>query len=302
MAGILNPKTRVLDTMITPTGRAQLASGEMQIEYASFSDRQMYYATGSSGELLDPGERIYFESYSTSADLIIPEINQEGNLVPIVTDSFNVYGGKVVSGSTIQSDASIYADSLTSDTLKSFQRQQIIGTRHQMKNEIIDAFFTTPKDTIFYKTAELQNLGDTIVTASLDDVECLWQDYRVAKTPNYRFLPPRTFPKPGEITGSVLGNYTKINQDPLSTYDEVLEKLENQQYTKFNFSNTRTTNDILGQIFEVNGSSLSKLVIIDGGVFEVNATVNPHVFYAGKLYRDSKGCLTFANLFTLVFE
>ena len=53
MAGILDAKERVLDTIITPAGRAQIASGELRIEYASFTDRQMYYATASNGELND---------------------------------------------------------------------------------------------------------------------------------------------------------------------------------------------------------------------------------------------------------
>ena len=302
MAGILDIKTRVMDTVITPTGRAQLADGEMQIMYASFTDRQMYYETGSSGELLDPGDRIYFESYCSDSDLIIPETDAEGALVPFVTDTFSLFGGQVISGSTLQPDVTLYADELTADSLKSFQRQQIIGTRHQMKNEVVDAFALTPDKTTFYLNTEIANLGDTIVTASLDDVEALWQDYRVARTPNYRYLPPRTAVAPGQLTGSVLGNYTKINQDPLPDYDAVLEKLKNQQSVKFSFSNTRTVNDILGQFFEVSNDKLTKLALIDGGTYPVNGSVNPHVYYAGKLYRDSRGALTFANLFTLVFE
>ena len=302
MAGILDIKSRVMDTIITPTGRAQMADGEMQIMYASFSDRQMYYETGSNGELIDPGDRIYFEAYCNDSDLIIPETDAEGALVPFVTDTFNLFGGQVISGSTRQQDVSLYADELTADSLKSFQRLQIIGTRHQMKNEIVDAFRLTPADATFYTTTEIENLGDTILTASLDDVEALWQDYRVAQTPNYQYLPPRSAVIPGQVTGSVLGNYTKINQDPLLDYDQVLSKLKEQQFVKLSFSNTRTINDLLGQIFEVNGDKLSKLALIDGGTYPVNGVVNPHVYYAGKLYRDTRGALTFANLFTLVFE
>jgi hypothetical protein len=302
VAGILDIKSRVMDTIITPTGRAQMADGEMQIMYASFTDRQMYYETGSNGELIDPGDRIYFEAYCSDSDLIIPETDAEGALVPFVTDTFNLFGGQVMSGSTLQQDVSLYADELTADSLKSFQRQQILGTRHQMKNEIVDAFTLTPVKTTFYTTTEIMNLGDTIVTASLDDVEALWQDYRVAQTPNYQYLPPRSVVLPGQVTGSTLGNYTKINQDPLPSYDDVLSVLKDQQSIKFSFSNTRTMNDILGQIFEVTDDKLAKLALIDGGTYPVNGSVNPHVYYAGKLYRDTRGALTFANLFTLVFE
>ncbi len=302
MAGILNSKTRVLDTVITPTGRAQMADGEMQIMYVSYSDRQMFYQTGSNGELFDPGDRLYFEAYSIDSDLIIPETDSGGNLVPFTTDTFNLYGGRVVSGSQLQQDVSLYAEELTADSLKSFQRQMVLGTRNLMKNEIIDAFTLTPTTASFYISAELSNLGDTIVTASLDDVECLWQDYRVARAPNYRYLPPQMYALPNEVTGSALGKYTKINQDPPADYDAVLKNLKDQQLLKFSFSNTRTTNDLLGQMFEVSGDSLTKLIVIDGGTYPINGGVDPHVFYAGKMYRDTKGCLTFANLFTLVFE
>ncbi len=48
--------------------------------------------------------------------------------------------------------------------------------------------------------------------------------------------------------------------------------------------------------------TLEKLALIDMGEFSVEGSVNPHVLFAGKLYRDSRGSLTFANLFTLVFE
>jgi len=38
MAGLLDPKSRVLDTIITPEGRRQMFSGGMRIAYATFSD------------------------------------------------------------------------------------------------------------------------------------------------------------------------------------------------------------------------------------------------------------------------
>ena len=303
MAGILNAKTRVLDTLITPTGRAQIASGELRITYASFSDRQAYYETGiSSGELEDPGARIYFEAYSTDADLIIPELDKNASLVPFVTDSFNVYGGFVISGSQQQTSVEAYSNAITNDSIESFKRQMILGTRFLMKNEISDAFFLTPKTATFYESTEAANLGDTIVTASLDDVESLWQDYRIANAPNFKYLPPQNKPLPSELTGSNLANYTKINQDPPTTYEEVLTKLENQQYETFTFSKTRTANDIIGQMFEVSGEKIIKLVVIDGGTYELNGASNPHVFYVGKMYRDTIGAMTFANLFTMVFK
>jgi hypothetical protein len=296
VAGILDAKERVLDTIITPTGRAQMSTGEMRIEYASFSDRQMYYSTGSNGELDDPGARIYFESYSTDSDMIVQELDADANMVPFQTDDFTLYGGSVISGSTEQSNVRIYANTLAKDSIKSLSRQMLLGTRNFLKNEIVESFFVTPPDMTFYASTIDTTSSTTVATASLDDVESLWQDYRVASVPNYRFLPPTN------TDGKALGNYTKINEDPPATYDEVLQKVAGQQKQVLTFANTRTSNDIVGQIFEVSEKELSKLVIIDGGHFTVDGSANPHVFYAGKLYRDTRGSLTFVNIFTLVFE
>jgi hypothetical protein len=304
MAGILNPKERVLDTIITPTGRAQMSTGEMKIRYASFSDRQMYYSKKTEVELSDPGERIYFESYATDSDLIIQELDADANLNPVQTDTFTVYGGNVVSGSAQQGNVRLFSNALSADSINSLSRQMIIGTRNLLKSELASAFSITPSTGSFYFDYVAENASETqtILTASLNDVESLWQDYRVTNTPNYKFLPPQNLPLPNEVTGSVIGNYTKINQDPPQSYEAIQENLEGRQVQKFTFSNTRTANDILGQVFEISEKKLSKLVLIDGGEFHVAGAVNPRVFYAGKLYRDSRGSLTFINIFTLVFE
>lgn len=298
MAGILDTKERVLDTIITPVGRAQIAAGELKIEYASFTDRQMYYTTSSNGELVDPGGRIYFESYSTDADLIVPELDADANLSPIQTDDFTLFGGNVASGSgnVIQGNVRTYADSLPLDAINSLNRQMILGTRNVMKNEIVSSFNITPSSATFYTNQIDTVSSSTIATASLNDIESLWQDFRVTNTKNYQYLPPIT------ENGGQIGNYTKINQDPPETFADITNNLAGMQSQEFTFSNTRTSNDILGQIFEVSEKKLSKLVIIDGGTFEVDGVSNPHVFYAGKLYRDSIGSLTFINIFTLVFK
>ena len=296
MAGILDPKQRVLDTILTPVGRSQIATGELKIEFASFTDRQAHYET-TAGVVDDPGSKIYFEAYSTAADQIIQELDADANLTPFKTDTFTLYGGNVISGSenTQQANVRIYADALTEDSINSFTRQMIIGTRNVLKNELTEGFFITPTTGTFYVDAIDTTSSTTIATASLNDVESLWQDYRVTNVPNFQFLPP--------VVGTApLGNYTKINQDPPATIQEVKDKLYNQQVQKFTFSKTRSVNDIIAQIFEVSEKKLSKLAVIDGGSYQVDDAPNPHVFYAGKLYRDTTGALTFVNIFTLVFE
>ena len=300
MAGILDAKERVLDTIITETGRAQIATGQLNIQYASFSDRQMYYTTGSNGALDDPGARIYFESYSTDSDVIIQELDADADLAPFKTDSFTLYGGNVISGSDNQeqSNVRLYADALPEDSLKSLQRQMTLGTRDFLRNVKIDAFEITPSDMTFFidQVNNEETPDDQMITsASLDDIESLWQDYRLQNLPNYQYLPPTA----GDRN---LGNYTKISQNGRSfaTLEESWSGMQKQVLT---FSNTRTSNDLLCQIFEISEKKLSKLTTIDGGSYMTSdSNVEKHVAYAGKLYRDTKGSLTFANIFTLVFE
>ncbi len=304
MAGILNPKERVFDTIITPTGRAQMSTGEMKIVYASFSDRQVYYSTSSKGELDDPGSRLCFEAYSTDSDMIIQEIDADANLTPFQTDKFTLYDGGVVLDGSQQGSVRVFENALPLDSIDSMKRQMLLGTRNQLRHELVDSFFTTPTEATFYLQPELQNTIENGMPfrASLDDIESLWQDYRVTNTLNYQYLPPQNMALPGEVTGSTLASYTKINQDPPASYDEVLENLSGKQLQKFEFSKTKTTNDVIGQIFEISEKKLSKLVIIDGGTFPIDDGVDPHVYYAGKLYRDGRGMLTFVNIFTMVFE
>lgn len=295
MAGILDPKERVLDTIITPTGRSQIATGELKIEYASFSDRQMYYTIKSNGEITDPGSRLSFEAYATDSDVVIQEISDNVSLAPFKTDSFVLRDGNIISGSIQQRNIRAFGDALAIDSIDSLNRQMLIGTRNLLKNVLNENFAITPTDATFYLDQIDTTSSTTIATASLDDVESLWQDYRVTNTPNYKFLPP-------QAGGTDMGTFTKINQDPPTSFSAILSNLAGLQSQKFTFSNTRTTNDILGQVFEISNDKLTKLVIIDGGTFEVDNIANPHVFYAGKLYRDSQQVLTFVNIFTLVFR
>ena len=41
---------------------------------------------------------------------------------------------------------------------------------------------------------------------------------------------------------------------------------------------------------------------LDAGEYQVDGSFNPHLFFAGKLFRDSTGALTFVNIFTIVLE
>lgn len=304
MAGILDSKSRVMDTLITSEGRRQVASGELKIEFASFTDRQIFYVSGSNSVLEDPTNRIYFEAYSDNNDKIIMETDNDGQLEPFSTDSYRSYGGKFyASGSNQQlGKIDLMSQEVIASSTKNFQRQMILGTRELWKVDKGATFTTVPDSATFYITDSSPIPSGSVQEISVDDIEGVFQDYRFGNFLNYRFLPPQTEPLPGTLTPEVLGSYTQINQESLDTWSEVQDLTNDLQSVEINFDETSGENNLVGQIFEQAEDKLEKLAVIDVGSFPLEGKVYPHVLFAGKLYRDGKGSLTFVNLFILVFE
>lgn len=304
MAGILDSKSRVMDTLITSEGRRQVASGELKIEFASFTDRQIFYVSGSNDVLEDPTGRIYFEAYSDDNDKIIMETDAQGQLEPFSTDSYRSYNGSFyASGSTQQTGKiDLISQEVIASSTKNFQRQMIIGTRELWKVDKGASFKIVPDSATFYINNSTPIPSGSVQEISVDDIEGVFQDYRFANFLNYKFLPPQTRPLPGSLESVDLGSYTQINQEALNTWEEVQSLTEGLQSVEINFDETSGENNLVGQMFEQSNNKLEKLAVVDVGAFPIEGKVYPHVLFAGKLYRDGKGSLTFVNLFILVFE
>jgi hypothetical protein len=43
MSGILNTKQRIMDTILTQEGKRQLASGELRLNFITFTDNATFY-------------------------------------------------------------------------------------------------------------------------------------------------------------------------------------------------------------------------------------------------------------------
>ena len=115
MAGILNSKTRVIDFIITEQGREQAANGELQIKYATFSDRDTFYSKDLDGVAAAADGRIFFEASGRAQDLIVVETTPQGTMKPFRTADFDLDGTNVVTGSFS------YADSASSTLLTGSQ-------------------------------------------------------------------------------------------------------------------------------------------------------------------------------------
>lgn len=302
MAGILDNKSRVIDAIITSAGRHQIASGMLQAKYLSFVDRNVFYSKDSGGYLEDPGSRIYFEASSNNSDIIVPETDFDGSMVPFRTDNSSLTNGKIA-GSTKSRGSAIQAyENVVSSSIENFRRQMIIGSRDTLLPSAPKQFVVSNKNIDFYVTKQTVSESNGIVKAYVDDIECIFQDYRFGNFDNYKFLPPLDRPIDKSVVQEPLATYTQINEDPLDTLAELDALLSNKQVASIRFEETTDSNNLIGQVFEHSEGGLQKLAIIDGGQYESSAGSYKQVYFIGKLYRDSAQNMNFVNIFTLVFE
>ena len=126
--------------------------------------------------------------------------------------------------------------------------------------------------------------------------------------PNFKYLPPVNRARIGGVTSS-LGTFPSLGQAPIETTEDLdleLAWAENDGFSKtITFFETSKQNNLMCQFFEASQNSLSKLDVIDFGLFTSTIDLvypTKHVFFVGKVFIDSFGSSTFVNLFTLVFK
>ena len=306
MAGILDSKSRVFDTLVTSEGRRQIASGELQIKFASFTDRQVVYASGTDGYLEDPGRTIYFEAHSDNNDSVIIETDTDGTLMPFKSDEYTAHNGYFfASGSTAQTGSiDLISKEIMANAVDSFSRQMIIGTNPMYPSAFNSSFSVVPNKETFYINDTTPVPSGSLKTQYIDDLPSIFQDGRFSNFRNYLFLPPIT-KRASNMPGDKLGDYSKINAT--MTRSAFKTSLPKYPQRRFYFDKNSSDSNLIGQIFEQHGNKLEKLALLELGVYSNNRVSNPesspsaHYYYAGKLYRDSAGNLIFVNLFILEF-
>ena len=314
MAGILDKKSRVLDTIVTLEGRRQLFDGKLRVKFASFTDGDTFYQADAVSGSSDPSKSIMFEATSMPQDQVTFEADDSGQLRPTRRASVGVIGTKVLGSGSIQgqsgslvfitgSEFSSTADALLDTSIDAFRRLQIIGTRDFFFGE--DTQFTVSPNVTTFSITDRQPLErGAIKDVNVDDIENLMQDKRLAHLPNFQYLPPINRPDALNPEGSALGDYPRIGQASELTFEELERDLSILEEHSINFTETSAANNIVAQFFEKRTDGLRKLDAIDFGEFVTADSdfPNKHVFFLGKLFIDSFGAHTFVNMFTLIFE
>ena len=302
MAGILDVKRRIMDALIT-----------IDISFATFSDEGLFYDSEDGKSARDISDLPILEVMSLPRDTIIPEVDDDGTFSLSLADGNKVvHGRKVISGAldtisvneetgvrTIVKVESVLTGALNAysssmdvvrTAKKHFQQLSMLRT----DDGILDSQFKVDSSTF--------NLTTRDIKIALSAVRPLMFDDSINHTINTKFLPPEVTTDENKVVP--LGDFPKFTNDPYNNFDAFKEAELDGAISRHevNFSTTGRSNNLLGQVFEVNDDAVSKLAIIDYGEFVDEVNNRYRVFYLGKPLRDLNGTPKFCKLFTLVFE
>lgn len=304
MAGILDNKERIIDSIITLEGRRQIVGGKLRVQFASFSDRYTFY----QGDILsgsdDASNRIFFEASSLPQDQITFEADDSGRLLSFEGKNYvKIKGGKpVVSGSflTDKSQFASTANTLLANSIDNFQSLRSIGTNDFFRDD--KNFVVSENELTFDMTDNRPIKSSDVQAISVNKAESFFQDKRLSHIKNFKFLPPKNKPTITDPDGSLLGQYQPLSQPEILSIEELMESLNGKESKTIYFSETSMLNNIFCQFFEITGNDIKKLDVIDFGTFPSDLGEDIHVFFIGKIYVDDLQRSTFINLFTILFE
>lgn len=331
MSGILDNKSRILDTIVTLEGRRQIANANLRIEYVSFTDSGVHYSADVASGSTDATKTFYLEQSHLPQDQITFESDDSGRLMPFRNSAdMNVKDGRFLQYEFNSANASLISGTLETmrfmsgsefqdasnvlleSSIENLAKLRIIGSADRLFDE---EGFGTNRDNIEFVITDKSPISDPqSYVANVDHVDSLFQDIRLSKLKNFEFLPPinKSFisdvtKRDHRLTGDVqLGRYKPWGRTQLNGLTGTQLERELSSYEKAGFSRsisfdpTTTKNSLVGQFFEVNYDTMKKLDVIDFGHYVHNGK-KKHAFFIGKLSVDNNETHVFTHIFTLVF-
>lgn len=293
MSGILDQKTRILDTIVTTEGRRQMFEGGIDIRYVSFSDIGESY--NLKNQVFEKDISLNLESFSNCNDSIFPTTNKNNSLLDFLIDNYSITNdGKITSG-TNASPADY--KTLAAGILDSFNKQIIIKSIENIEDV---GFSITPNNAVCTIRNGVPFVGEPEIS-KIKDVESIFSDKRLSKSLNFQYLPP----KQKKDYSSVLiehGRYVDLSEKNDIDQKKFEIKLQELEVTNFEFSEYTDSHDIAMQIFETSNDIIKKLDIIKYGTTIDEKNQKKDLYFVGKIFKDEFDMPTFVNIFTLVIE
>ena len=333
MSGILDSKSRVIDTIITSEGRRQLALGGIDIKYVTFSDGMTFYKADIASGSQDATVRLYLESCQLPQDEVTFQADDDGNLKTFRnSDNIPLAGGRIldytfdaltastIAGST-QGVTSLYGDkfaaaaeTVLASSADNFSKLRIIATKDKIFED--DGFGMGPNEMTFVIHNDRPISDPNQYATHISALDSIFSDPRFANVQNFKYLPPVNKFDDRRLDRSdhrvmrphFLAWFYPWGRTRGLSWKHVNAELRHYQNMGYmqsvNFDPTSRDNRLVGQFFEKSFNTLKKLDVID---FGLHRTGNPNapvsqIFFIGKVEVDEKGTDTFLHLFTLVFE
>lgn len=335
MSGILDSKSRVIDTVITTEGRRQLANGGIDIKYVTFTDSTAYYRADVDDGSEDATKRLYLEACQLPQDDVSFRADDDGNLQPfrntdgvpiasgrILDYSFQALTSSVIAGGTqtvtsLTGDAfQDKAETVLSSAINNFRNLYLIASKDAIFDD--DSFAVGPESVTFTIHNDRPISNPSQQTTHISALDSIFSDPRFSTHQNFKYLPPVN-----KVSDSSLdrGDHRDMKKFFLGWYHpwgrshlfglshaQIMSELAHYKRMGYeqviNFDPTSRDNQLVGQFFERSFNTLKKMDVIDYGVHHTgnpNAPVS-HIFFVGRVMVDERGTDTFLHLFTLVFE
>lgn len=293
--GILDPKSRVIDLLLTNEGKRQLVNGQMRVDYISYSDCSINYND-------EDIEKIILEANNLPQDQITPEADANELIRKILTSNFKVINGNAydlrsqpLSGS-ITSD---FFDEITNSSLQNFNKLQIIKSQ--------DSFYDIKNLSSNILSSSIKITGDDINqnnevnkpnnSLSVDLMDSIFLDVDASKSKNYLYLPPIDDNKnPLYDYGFKKGTNQILNDNLLN------KRLSNKKKIDFKLNSSGKTHIQIFQSENNQTSSLKKLDIIKYGDLFENKVYKGVAYFVGRLLVDNSGNSTFYRIFTILIK
>lgn len=312
----------MFDVLVTQAGRSQLASGKMQIKYASLSDAEVYYEPDIVSGSADASVRLYFESSNLPQDNVTFEADDSGLLRPFKNSTeYDVVGGQMVSWSSVKTGGSSLTGSISTDyvtgsqfaslsgellesSLANFQNLRVLSSYDTVFDDENFELSTNEVTWVISDVAPI-NVSKNATTLDVNVMDGLFTDPRCSHLKNFMLLDPVNSDV-SDARSSMIGERQKLYSTTVR--DDISLGLAIYKRQGFcadvDFVSTSRQNNVVCQMFEQHDNKLLKLDVIDYGVMNTTdrKRTTKHVFFAGKMFVDDNGVSTFVHMFTLVFN
>jgi len=298
MAGILSNKNRVLDVILTDIGRDQMNRGEFEVSFVSFSDKGAEYIDDGNGVASSINDRLYLETFSSPADEIIPEIDNEGDFLltkkvsPTMTVNNGILYEKTAEGYN-KVDAFTNIASFQNILTGRYAGLQILRSY----NELDD--FDVSSTSIELK---VDRKVDSQLVSSVNRIKPMLIDPRFSGSINTMFLAPTTVNSGKETPLRAFNRFGPENNE-----ENVLEEIRSKSWksTRIELGTPETFKEynIIGQAFMKKDQSIRKYLVVDAGEYlnDKNEIIM-QVYHLGFIYKDEVGTSKFSRAFSLVFH